>query len=355
MMVLLSAMLFVACNKDTNNANSNDNFGQFGEILPTIDWGSDMQKVKSMQSSELNLITETDSCLRYINNQRNIVIDYNFKNDKLIASSLTQSDISSIREIVNSCLADYVKVAESETMLLYYLNRKSTVAYGRILQGNNLKYASIAWTYLEPNEDNKSTEPDFSPSGTENGYAYVDLGLGICWAVQNVGATSPEKNGGYYMWGETVSRSSAWWWYYSLYKGDTSSYLDETKFKTPYSDISGTNYDVAKVKMGGNWRMPTRAECTSLINNCKIEKGVYNNVDGFVITGPSGKSIFIPKAGQKKKEDVRSSGVSANIWTSVTDGKAYAYYLDINGKAEGKITSWQKYFGMSVRGVVDVK
>lgn len=33
-----------------------------------------------------------------------------------------------------------------------------------------------------------------------------------------------------------------------------------------------TNYDAAKVKMGGNWRMPTRAECTSLINNCEIKK-----------------------------------------------------------------------------------
>lgn len=358
MMVVLSALLFVACSSDEPNINNNNNpneSGLFGEILPTIDWGIDMQVVKSMQPSELNLITETDNHLRYINNQKNIVLDYSFENDGLIASSLTQSNISSITEIVKCCLTNYIKVSESETTLLYYLNEKSTLAYGKIVQGNDLKYASVAWTYVEPNEDDTSTEPDFSPSGTVNGYDYVDLGLGIGWAVQNVGATSPEQNGGYYMWGETVSRSSSWWWYYSLYIGDTNSYLDETKFKTPYSDISGTNYDAAKVKMGENWRMPTRAECTSLINNCRIEKGIYNDVEGFVITGPSGKSIFIPKAGQKKKEDIRSSGVSANIWTSITDGKSYAYYMSINGKAEGKIDSWQKYFGMSVRGVIDIE
>ncbi len=358
-MVILSAILFVACSSDepdiNNNGNNPNESELFGEILPTTDWGIALQEVKSMQSSELYLITETANYLRYINEQQDIVIDYNFENGKLIASSLTQSNINSITEIVKCCLTDYIKVSESETTLLYYLNKKSTLAYGKIIQGNEFKYASVAWTYVDPNEEDTSTEPDFSPSGVENGYAYVDLGLGIGWAVQNIGAESPEQNGGYYMWGETVSRSNSWWWYYSLYTGDTNSYLDETKFRTPYSDISRTNYDAAKVKMGGNWRMPTRAECTSLINNCEIKKGTYNDVEGFVITGPSGKSIFIPKAGQKKKEDIRSSGVSANIWTSITDGKSYAYYISINGIAEGKIDSWQKYYGMSVRGVIDIK
>lgn len=351
--------MFISCNSDEPNINNNGNgtteSGLLGEILPTTDWGLNVQEVKSIQDIGLDLIIETDSHLRYTINQQNIVLDYNFENGKLVASSLTQSNISNINEIVKSCLTGYVKVSESETTLLYYSNETSTLAYGKIIQGNELKYACVAWTYVEPNEDNISTEPDFSPSGTENGYDYVDLGLGIGWAVQNVGATTPEQNGGYYMWGETVSRSSSWWWYYSLYTGDTNSYLDETKFTTPYSDISGTNYDAARVKMGGNWRMPTRAECTSLINNCKIEKGTYNNVEGFIITGPSGKSIFIPKAGQKKKEDIRSSGVSANIWTSITNSKSYAYYMSINGKAEGEIDSWQKYYGMSVRGVIDIE
>ncbi len=354
MAVILSAATLVSCSNDEPNINGNGHAGEFGEILPTIDWGIDMQDVKSRQRSELDLIMETDSHLRYIDNERNIVLDYKFENDRLIASSITQSDVVSIAEIVKNCLADYTKVSESENVLLYCSDDKSTLVYGKILHGNLLKYASVAWTYMDPDDD-VSSAPDFSPSGTENGYDYVDLGLGIGWAVQNVGATSPEQNGGYYMWGETVARSSSWWWYYSLYYGDKNSYLDETKFTTPYSDISGTNYDAAKVKMGGSWRMPTRAECTSLINNCKIEEGSYNNVGGFIVTGPSGKSIFIPKAGKKKKEDVRGGGVSANIWTSATYGKSSAYYMDINGKAVGKIDSWQKYFGMSVRGVADIE
>ncbi len=356
-MVILSVMLSVACSSvEFNGSGDNlDGSESFGKILPVMDWGIDKQTIKSMQSNELELEIETDSYLRYTNNQKNVVLDYNFENDKLVASSLTQSRISSVSTIVKHCLTDYVKVSESENALVYYLKEKSTLAYGKIMQGNELKYATVAWTYVDPDEDNVYTGPDFSPSGTENGYDYVDLGIGVCWAVQNVGASSPEQNGGYYMWGETVTRSSSWWWYYSLYTGDPNSYLDDSKFKTPYSDISGTNYDAARVKMGGNWRMPTRAECASLINNCKIETGKYNNVDGFVITGPSGKSIFIPKAGYKKKENVLALGVGAYLWTSFTHSKSNAYYSFINVKAVGDVSYWSKYLGMSIRGVVDIE
>lgn len=126
-MVILSAILFVACSSDepdiNNNGNNPNESELFGEILPTTDWGIALQEVKSMQSSELYLITETANYLRYINEQQDIVIDYNFENGKLIASSLTQSNINSITEIVKCCLTDYIKVSESETTLLYYLNK----------------------------------------------------------------------------------------------------------------------------------------------------------------------------------------------------------------------------------------
>ena len=47
--------------------------------------------------------------------------------------------------------------------------------------------------------------PLSEPTGTENGYGYVDLGLpsGTKWATCNVGATTPEEYGDYFAWGET--------------------------------------------------------------------------------------------------------------------------------------------------------
>ena len=38
-----------------------------------------------------------------------------------------------------------------------------------------------------------------------NGYEYVDLGLSVKWATMNVGATTPERYGSYYAWGETTT------------------------------------------------------------------------------------------------------------------------------------------------------
>ena len=39
------------------------------------------------------------------------------------------------------------------------------------------------------------------PTGTNEGHGYVDLGLSVKWATQNVGADSPSDYGGCFAWG----------------------------------------------------------------------------------------------------------------------------------------------------------
>lgn len=357
MLLIALVAVIASCSDERESDNSGGyDYPQWAVdfIQPTTDWGADMQTVKSAQSSELYLSSMTNDHLRYTNSLSSQVVDYHFEDNKLISACLTLSDTIYIDAIVKSALSGYTKLAGAGMSLLYYSKAEETLAFVKAIEGSTGKYVSIAWTYVDSDEDNSSAGPDFSPSGSENGYDYVDLGIGIGWAIQNVGAISTEKNGGYYMWGETISRSSSWWWYYSLYTGDTDSYLDESKFRTPYSNISGTSYDAATVKMGGKWRMPTRAECTSLINNCKIEVGEYNHTEGFIVTGPSGKSIFIPQAGRKKKDEVKSEGVSAYLWSSDTYSKPSAYCISINANGSAEITTWQKYYGISIRGVINL-
>lgn len=82
----------------------------------------------------------------------------------------------------------------------------------------------------------------------------VDLGLpsGTKWASCNVGATKPEEPGGYYAWGETEEKD--------YYAPSTYIHCDGAYNPLFYdlgSDISGTEYDVAHVKWGGKWCMPT--------------------------------------------------------------------------------------------------
>lgn len=150
----------------------------------------------------------------------------------------------------------------------------------------------------------------------KNDYEYVDLGLSVKWATCNVGANMPEGYGDYYAWGETATKSFYEWKTYKYGEGDG----DENPEKlTKYCNNSAWGYngysddktvleptdDVAHVKWGGNWRIPTVAEWDELLNddNCTWSSTTQNGVRGIVVTskktGYTNKSIFLPYAGYK--------------------------------------------------------
>ena len=124
-------------------------------------------------------------------------------------------------------------------------------------------------------------------TGTINGHEYVDLGLpsGLKWATCNVGATTPEDYGNYYAWGETTTKTE---------------YTEENSvtFGQEMGDISGNaTYDAARANWGSTWRMPTKADMIELSNNCTWTWTTQNGVNGCIVTGPNGNSIFLPAAG----------------------------------------------------------
>ena len=178
-----------------------------------------------------------------------------------------------------------------------------------------------------------------STSGTVDGYGYVDLGLSVKWATCNVGASNPEDFGGYYAWGditESVSYSRA-------------TYYVSTSINT---DIKGTKYDVAYMRWGQNWRMPTRAEFDELFSKCTCKEETLNGVSGYRLTGSNGASIFIPKAGYKEDGKTYSN---LRLWTStprVTDDtrlKAWqAFYSNYSMQTNN---NGNRYAGYSVRPV----
>ena len=168
-----------------------------------------------------------------------------------------------------------------------------------------------------------------------NGHEYVDLGLpsGIKWATCNVGATSPEEYGGYYAWGETEEKSNYDW---STYKWRNGSYGSMTKYYTDgsYGTVDNKTVldpedDVARVKWGGSWRMPTKAEQDELRDNCTWTWTIQNGVNGYKVTGPNGNSIFLPAAGYRLGTNLYDSGSYGYYWSSSL-GSSYssdAYYL----------------------------
>lgn len=183
----------------------------------------------------------------------------------------------------------------------------------------------------------------------------VDLGLpsGTKWASYNVGAYAADDYGGYYSWGETDEKDSYYKSDYKFYDESNQSYLDIGE------SIIGTEYDVATVRWGSSWHMPTREQIEELINNCTTiyghtNKGIY----GIQFTGPNGNKIFFPAAGYKRESDFYRPNSEGNYWSGdlmkwgsyVADDMCFI--LDISNKSASGYQTF-RYEGISVRPVTN--
>ena len=181
----------------------------------------------------------------------------------------------------------------------------------------------------------------------------VDLGLSVKWACCNVGATKPEEYGGYYAWGETEEKSDYDWDTYKWCNGE-----DFTKYCVHKSCGTVDNKtvldpadDVAHVKWGGSWRMPTRDEIDELVDECNWQWTSLNGVEGHRGTGPNGNSIFLPAAGFRYGTELYDRGAYGYYWSS---SSTYGYCNDAYGLGfyDGDF-GWygHRYYGYSVRPV----
>ena len=181
----------------------------------------------------------------------------------------------------------------------------------------------------------------------------IDLGLpsGTKWSCCNVGASTPEGYGGYYSWGETWEKDTYDWSNYIHCDGEANTCHDIG------NDISGSqNCDAAYVNMGMSWRMPSNEQMLELNENCTSEWTTVNGINGRIITGPNGASIFLPAAGYRWNDALNTVGSYGRYWTSTVypSDSNYAYYVSFYS---GSI-SWSKnnyrYNGFSIRPIAIV-
>lgn len=196
-------------------------------------------------------------------------------------------------------------------------------------------------------------EEDENQPSAEAGEA-IDLGLpsGIKWASCNVGATKPEEYGGYYAWGETEEKDVYDWSTYIHCDGSPSSCHN-----LGYN-ISGTEYDVAHVKWGDNWRIPTKDEFTELYNNCTCDSTTLNGVHGMILTSNiNGNSIFLPGAGSKPRySDLIGFGeYLLSTQSTARNYSSFGFYFHKYSNSIGSTDSIYIYRceGRSVRPVTD--
>ena len=200
----------------------------------------------------------------------------------------------------------------------------------------------------------------------------VDLGLpsGLKWANCNLGASYLEDSGDHYAWGEVEPYYSSldpltWkdgktgynWESYKWGNGSEGTLIkyntDRDKGSVDNKTVLDPEDDAAHVNLGGKWRMPTKEDWDELKEHCTWYWRTENGVDGRLVTGKNGNSIFLPAAG------IRLHAYISNVnWVG--------YYLSSSLPSNAPLTMWnvildydkvfigygyERYKGLTVRPV----
>ena len=237
----------------------------------------------------------------------------------------------------------------------------ATVSWLGVVKGVGVGTAII--TAMSPEGKKATCEVTVQPSVAVP--EAVDLGLSVKWASFNLGASKPEECGDYYAWGETEPYYSSldpltWkdnrgmgydWMSYQWCVGSS-----DTIFKYTNSDgntVLEPADDAAHVNLGKGWRMPTKAEQVELKNNCTWEWISNNGVDGYMVSGPNGNSIFLPVTGWRGGEEywLPTYGI---YWSSSLEQqrpyRAYGlYFLTDQINTRG----YDRYYGQTIRPVCE--
>lgn len=181
----------------------------------------------------------------------------------------------------------------------------------------------------------------------------IDLGLpsGTRWACCNVGANSPEEYGVFFAWGELETKDE--------YNKDNYSYKGNWDDSGKNgNNICGTKYDVAHIKWGGFWQMPTLNQIQELLDNCESRWTLVEDVAGMEFTSLiNGNSIFLPAAGQRNGSILDNNEKTGNYWSGTmnppnSDGpKNILHFSEHNLGLDFNIIS----AGLTVRPVAIIK
>lgn len=245
--------------------------------------------------------------------------------------------------ICTMCLMALTMYAQKRAVLVSQLGTKATVE--------------------EKGKISNSSRTSFSPDNDNNidTFGYVDLGLSVKWATCNLGATKPEELGDFYAWGEISSKLSYSYFEYKWSYDGKATTLN--KYNTKYSHgvvdrkkVLDADDDVAHVKLGGRWRIPTRAEWKELLKKCTWTWTTQGGVIGYKVTSKiNGNSIFLPAALYRDGVRVNSHGTYCGYyWSSslVTVDPSYAWDLYFS-EVTLHVSNDYRSRGQSVRPVTE--
>ena len=190
----------------------------------------------------------------------------------------------------------------------------------------------------------------------------MDLGLSSRYATCNLGANSPEDLGDYFAWGELEPKS----------KYDTVNYLysvednykygqegDCPKLDPTIKKVLDLQDDVANLRMGGSWRIPSLEDIAELHNRCSWKWTTLKGVRGYLIKsmveGYSDQSIFLPAAGFVLHGETVNVEKAGYYWTSAlyNQNALHAIATVFDRQILIKYLPNPRYAGLTIRPVCD--
>lgn len=202
-------------------------------------------------------------------------------------------------------------------------------------------------------------------NGSESGHTWVDLGLSVKWATMNIGASSSTSYGSYFAWGEVETKNNYDWSTYKWYinpTGKISKYNTAHQYSGPVPDGKSTlesEDDAANAKWGGKWRMPTWQELNELRLYCTWTWTTQNSSTGYLVTAPSGASIFLPAAGYREETSIINRGNLGCYWSSslasptIDAMDAWLLYFDSSKVSVEDYYSSDRCLGRTIRAVCE--
>lgn len=177
----------------------------------------------------------------------------------------------------------------------------------------------------------------------------IDLGLpsGTKWTCCNMGAKMPTQYGNYLAWGESMEKDIYLPRTYLFWSEESGLYVNLG------DNISGTACDVATVKWGEDYYMPSHSQIQELIDNCSYLWTTINGVNGGLFTATNGKKIFLPAMGARYNENCISDTKNGYYWSSTQeeDESNSAWDFNFNSGSFTNQGSLPRPYGLSVRPV----
>lgn len=179
---------------------------------------------------------------------------------------------------------------------------------------------------------------------TKEVHVGVDLGLSVMWAECNLGAETPAEYGEYYSWGELSPKTD--------YSENGYKFYVNEQYQDIGTNICATDYDAVHKAWGDGWRMPTLEEVEELSEKCTWTwTETKSGVGGYTVTGPNGRSIFLPAAGYNGGTSVTGAGKKGFYWTGTLSQSMSSAAHNINFSGYNGQWTASRAYGLSVRGV----